>query len=282
HRRYVSCCASAGWSWCRAGAIWVVSCGSAEGSGMLDEQLLRYSRQILLEQIDVEGQQRLLDSRVLIVGMGGLGSPAALYLAGAGVGELWLADDDRVDLTNLQRQIIHATADLDRPKTDSAAARLAALNPEVRIHQLDQRLLGEQLREAVARADLGLDCTDNFTTRQALNATCIALRKPLVSGAAIRPHGQVSGCEAGDAARPCCQALSGAGDDVALSGSEAGVVGPLVGVVGSLRALEALKLLAGFGEPLVGRLLLLDALGSRFRELRVKRDPACSVCGARV
>lgn len=247
---------------------------------MLDEQLLRYSRQILLEQIDVEGQQRLLDSRVLIVGMGGLGSPAALYLAGAGVGELWLADDDRVDLTNLQRQIIHATADLDRPKTDSAAARLAALNPEVRIHQLDQRLLGEQLREAVARVDLVLDCTDNFTTRQALNSTCVALRKPLVSGAAIRLQGQVSVFDPGDPASPCYQCLYGDGDDVALSCSEAGVVGPLVGVVGSLQALEALKLLAGFGEPLVGRLLLIDALSSRFRELRIRRDPGCGCCGA--
>lgn len=247
---------------------------------MLDEQLLRYSRQILLEQIDVEGQQRLLDSRVLIVGMGGLGSPAALYLAGAGVGELWLADDDRVDLTNLQRQIIHATADLDRPKTDSAAARLAALNPEVRIHQLDQRLLGEQLREAVARVDLVLDCTDNFTTRQALNATCVALRKPLVSGAAIRLQGQVSVFDPRDPASPCYQCLYGDGDDVALSCSEAGVMGPLVGVVGSLQALEALKLLAGFGEPLVGRLLLIDALNSRFRELRIRRDPGCGCCGA--
>lgn len=247
---------------------------------MLDEQLLRYSRQILLEQVDVEGQQRLLDSRVLIVGMGGLGSPAALYLAGAGVGELWLADDDRVDLTNLQRQIIHATADLDRPKTDSAAARLAALNPEVRIHQLDQRLLGEQLREAVARVDLVLDCTDNFTTRQALNSTCVALRKPLVSGAAIRLQGQVSVFDPRDPASPCYQCLYGDGDDVALSCSEAGVVGPLVGVVGSLQALEALKLLAGFGEPLVGRLLLIDALSSRFRELRIRRDPGCGCCGA--
>ncbi len=247
---------------------------------MLDEQLLRYSRQILLEQIDVEGQQRLLDSRVLIVGMGGLGSPAALYLAGAGVGELWLADDDRVDLTNLQRQIIHATADLHRPKTDSAAARLAALNPGIRIHQLDQRLLGEQMREAVARVDLVLDCTDNFTTRQALNSTCVALRKPLVSGAAIRLQGQVSVFDPRDPASPCYQCLYGDGDDVALSCSEAGVVGPLVGVVGSLQALEALKLLAGFGEPLVGRLLLIDALSSRFRELRIRRDPGCGCCGA--
>src|SRR5690606_28135119 len=154
HRRYVSCCASAGWTRCRAGAIWVVSCGSAEGSGMLDEQLLRYSRQILLEQIDVEGQQRLLDSRVLIVGMGGLGSPASLYLSVPGVGELWLADDDRVELRNLQRQMIQAAADLHRRKSDFAAARVAALNPEVRIHPLDQRLLGEQLREAVAWVEL--------------------------------------------------------------------------------------------------------------------------------
>lgn len=246
---------------------------------MDDQQLLRYSRQILLEQIDVDGQQRLLDSSVLIVGMGGLGSPAALYLAGAGVGRLVLADDDHVDLSNLQRQIIHSTADLDRPKTTSAADRLVALNPEVQIQQLTQRLHYEQLLEAAAQVDLVLDCTDNFTTRQALNKACVALGRPLVSGAAIRLQGQVSVFDLRDDSSPCYQCLYGHGDDVALSCSEAGVIGPLVGMVGSLQALEALKLLAGFGTPLTGRLLLIDALQSRFRELRIKRDPGCACCG---
>ncbi|WP_185268576.1 molybdopterin-synthase adenylyltransferase MoeB [Halopseudomonas xiamenensis] len=247
---------------------------------MHDQQLLRYSRQILLEQIDIDGQQRLLDSRVLIVGLGGLGGPAALYLAGAGVGSLLLADDDHVDLTNLQRQIIHGTADLDRPKTASAADRLAALNPEVQLQRLDRRLLGEQLNQAVAQVDLVLDCTDNFTTRQAINSACVALRRPLVSGAAIRLQGQLSVFDPRRADSPCYQCLYGDGDDVALSCSEAGVIGPLVGLVGSLQALEALKLLAGFGEPLVGRLLLIDALQTRFRELRIQRDPGCTCCGA--
>lgn len=246
---------------------------------MHDQQLLRYSRQILLEQIDVDGQQRLLDSSVLIVGMGGLGSPAALYLAGAGVGRLVLADDDLVDLSNLQRQIIHGTADLDRPKTASAADRLTALNPEVEIQQLNQRLLGEQLHQAVAQVDLVLDCTDNFATRQALNSVCVALRRPLVSGAAIRLQGQVCVFDSRQEHSPCYQCLYGDGDDVTLSCSEAGVIGPLVGMVGSLQALEALKLLAGFGKPLIGRLLLIDALDAGFRELRVKRDPGCACCG---
>ena len=248
---------------------------------MHDQQLLRYSRQILLEQIDVDGQQRLLDSSVLIVGMGGLGSPAALYLAGAGVGRLILADDDHVDLSNLQRQIIHGTADLDRPKTVSAAETLSALNPDIEIQQLDQRLLGEQLHQAVAQVDLVLDCTDNFPTRQALNRACVALRRPLVSGAAIRLQGQVCVFDLREPDSPCYQCLYGDGDDVALSCSEAGVIGPLVGMVGSLQALQAMQLLAGFGEPLVGRLLLIDALQTRFRELRIKRDPGCACCGAR-
>lgn len=246
---------------------------------MNDQQLLRYSRQILLPQVDVDGQQRLLDSRVLIVGMGGLGGPAALYLAGAGIGTLVLADDDRVDLTNLQRQIIHSTADLDRAKTASARDRLGALNPDVQLQQLDQRLAGEQLLQAVAEVDLVLDCTDNFTARQAINRACIELRRPLVSGAAIGLQGQVSVFDFRRENSPCYQCLYGDGDDVAPSCSEAGVLGPLVGMVGSLQALEALKLLAGFGEPLVGRLLLIDALRSGFRELRIKRDPGCACCG---
>lgn len=245
---------------------------------MDDQQLLRYSRQILLPQLDIDGQQRLLDSRVLIVGLGGLGAPVALYLAAAGVGTLVLADNDEVDLTNLQRQIIHQTADVGRSKVESAADSVRALNPEVEILQLPQALAGEELIKAVANVDLVIDCCDNFATRQAVNAACVGLRRPLVSGAAIRLEGQLSVFDSRRDDSPCYECLYGSGEETALSCSEAGVIGPLVGLIGSLQALEALKLLAGFGEPMIGRLLLVDALGSRFREMRVRRDPACSCC----
>ena len=248
------------------------------GSGVDDQQLLRYSRQILLPQLDIDGQQRLLDSRVLIVGLGGLGAPVALYLAAAGVGTLVLADHDEVDLTNLQRQIIHQTADVGRSKVESATDSVRALNPEVEILQLPRALAGEELIKAVANVDLVMDCSDNFVTRQAVNAACVGLRRPLVSGAAIRLEGQLSVFDSRRDDSPCYECLYGSGEETAMSCSEAGVIGPLVGLIGSLQALEALKLLAGFGEPMIGRLLLVDALGSRFREMRVRRDPACSCC----
>ncbi len=244
-----------------------------------DQELLRYSRQILLAQVDIDGQLRLKDSRVLIVGLGGLGSPVALYLAAAGVGELHLADFDTVDLTNLQRQVLHDTASVGLSKVDSALNRLQAINPEVRLVAHRSALDEDSLTAAVQAVDLVLDCTDNFATREAVNASCVAQGKPLVSGAAIRLEGQLSVFDPRRPESPCYHCLYGHGSDAELTCSEAGVVGPLVGLVGSLQALEALKLLAGFGEPLVGRLLLIDALGSRFRELRVKRDPGCSVCG---
>lgn len=248
-------------------------------AGLSDEELLRYSRQILVQHIDIDGQLRLKASRVLIVGLGGLGSPVALYLAAAGVGELHLADFDSVDLTNLQRQIVHDSHSVGHPKVDSAMTRLAALNPEVRLVAHRQALDADSLAAAVAGVDLVLDCCDNFSTREAVNAACVAARKPLVSGAAIRLEGQLSVFDSRQAQSPCYHCLYGHGSDDELTCSEAGVVGPLVGLVGSLQALEALKLLAGFGEPMVGRLLLIDALGSRFRELKVRRDPACAVCG---
>lgn len=246
-----------------------------------DDELLRYSRQILLPQIDVAGQLKLKASRVLIVGLGGLGSPVALYLAAAGIGELHLADFDTVDLTNLQRQVLHDSNTLGASKVDSAIARLAAINPQITLVPHRAALDEDSLASAVAAVDLVLDCSDNFTTREAVNAACVAAGKPLVSGAAIRLEGQLAVFDPRRADSPCYHCLYGHGSEAELTCSEAGVVGPLVGLVGSLQALEALKLLAGFGEPLVGRLLLVDALGSRFRELRVKRDPACSVCGAR-
>lgn len=248
---------------------------------LTDDELLRYSRQILLSQIDIDGQLRLKNSRVLIVGLGGLGSPVALYLAAAGVGELHLADFDTVDVTNLQRQIAHDTASVGQSKVDSMQARLRAINPLVRLEAHRSALDADGMSSAVEAVDLVLDCSDNFGTREAVNAACVEAAKPLVSGAAIRLEGQLSVFDPRQASSPCYHCLYGHGSEAELTCSEAGVVGPLVGLVGSLQALEALKLLAGFGEPLVGRLLLIDALGSRFRELRVKRDPVCAVCGPR-
>ncbi|WP_268799594.1 molybdopterin-synthase adenylyltransferase MoeB [Pseudomonas huanghezhanensis] len=247
---------------------------------LTDQELLRYSRQILLQHVDIEGQLRLKQSRALIVGLGGLGSPVALYLGAAGVGELHLADFDTVDLTNLQRQIIHDTPGVGQSKVDSAIERLTAINPDVKLLAHRTALDVDSLAAAVEAVDVVLDCSDNFSTREAVNAACVAAGKPLVSGAAIRLDGQLSVFDPRQPHSPCYHCLYGHGSESELTCSEAGVIGPLVGVVGSLQALEALKLLAGFGEPLVGRLLLIDALTTRFRELRVKRDPACSVCSA--
>ncbi|WHU43473.1 molybdopterin-synthase adenylyltransferase MoeB [Pseudomonas fulva] len=246
-----------------------------------DQELLRYSRQVLLSQIDIDGQLRLKQSKALIVGLGGLGSPVALYLAAAGVGELHLADFDTVDLTNLQRQVIHDSASVGMSKVDSALQRLQAINPEIDLIAHRQALDEDSLVAAVSAVDLVLDCSDNFGTREAVNAACVAAAKPLVSGAAIRLEGQLSVFDPRRDYSPCYHCLYGHGSEAELTCSEAGVIGPLVGLVGSLQALEAMKLLAGFGEPLVGRLLLIDALGTRIRELRVKRDPGCAVCGKR-
>ncbi len=247
---------------------------------LTDEELLRYSRQILLQQIDIEGQLRLKQSRALIVGIGGLGSPVALYLAAAGVGELHLADFDSVDLTNLQRQIIHDSQSVGQSKVDSAIRRLTAINPQISLIPYRIALDTDTLVDAIQAVDVVLDCSDNFSTREAVNAACVAARRPLVSGAAIRLEGQLSVFDPRRAESPCYHCLYGHGSEAELTCSEAGVIGPLVGLVGSLQALEALKLMAGFGETLVGRLLLIDALGTRFRELKVNRDPGCSVCGA--
>ncbi|MFF7705955.1 molybdopterin-synthase adenylyltransferase MoeB [Pseudomonas sp. NPDC007930] len=245
-----------------------------------DQELLRYSRQVLLAQVDVAGQLKLKAARALIVGLGGLGSPVALYLAAAGVGTLHLADFDTVDVTNLQRQVLHSSASVGQGKVDSAAERLAALNPEITLVPHRAVLAAEELAALVAEVDVVLDCSDNFTTREAVNAACVAAAVPLVSGAAIRLEGQLAVFDPREPASPCYHCLYGHGSEEQLTCSEAGVLGPLVGLVGSLQALEALKLLAGFGTPLVGRLLLVDALSTRFRELRVKRDPSCAVCGA--
>ncbi|MCL7461753.1 molybdopterin-synthase adenylyltransferase MoeB [Pseudomonas sp. NW5] len=246
-----------------------------------DDELLRYSRQILLREVDIDGQLRIGAGRVLVVGLGGLGSPVALYLAAAGVGELHLADFDRVDLSNLQRQVLHDTASLGQRKVDSALARLSALNPQIRLIPHHGALADAALAAAVAAVDVVVDCCDNFATRAAVNAACVAAGKPLVSGAAIRLEGQLAVFDPRRAESPCYHCLYGESGDEALTCSEAGVLGPLVGTIGSLQALEVLKLLAGFGEPLVGRLLLVDGRQTHFRELRVPRDPECPVCGAR-
>jgi adenylyltransferase/sulfurtransferase len=246
-----------------------------------DAELLRYSRQILLSQVDIDGQLRLKHGKALVIGLGGLGSPVALYLAAAGVGELHLADFDTVDLTNLQRQIIHDSDSVGMSKVDSAIQRLKAINPEIGLIAYREALDEDSLAGAVAAVDVVLDCSDNFGTREAVNAACVVAAKPLVSGAAIRLEGQLSVFDTRRDTSPCYHCLYGHGSEAELTCSEAGVIGPLVGLVGSLQALEALKLLAGFGEPLVGRLLLIDALSTRLRELRVKRDPACAVCANR-
>ena len=246
---------------------------------MNDEQLLRYSRQILLPEFDVDGQERLLAAKVLIVGVGGLGSPVALYLAAAGVGEIWLADNDDVDVSNLQRQIAHAQADVGRLKVASAADKLRALNPGIRIDGISERLQGPLLDDACAAVDLVVDCSDNFNTRFALNAACWAARKPLVSGAAIRSEGQLLVVDPRRDDSPCYRCLyDEAVQDEQMDCATSGVLAPLVGVIGTLQAREAVKLLAGFGEPAVGRLLVFDAKTLEWRSLRLGKAANCSIC----
>ena len=248
---------------------------------MDDRQLLRYSRHLLLDDIGIEGQQRLLDSHALIVGAGGLGSPVALYLASAGVGQITLVDDDTVDLTNLQRQIMHTEARVGQPKVASAEAAIRALNPGVRVRTVAQRADEAQLTELAAAADIVLDCTDNFATRQALNRSCVATGRPLVSGAAIGFDGQISVYDPRRAASPCYACVFPPTQAVEEARcATMGVFAPLVGIIGTLQASEALKLLCGIGEPLVGRLLMLDARRTEWTELQVPRQADCPVCSA--
>ena len=247
---------------------------------MDDTQLLRYSRHILLSELGVDAQQRFGESHALIVGVGGLGNPVAQFLAAAGVGTLTLIDADRVDLTNLQRQILFDTSAVGRPKVEAAAARIAAVNPEVRVIQLADRVGLAALGPLAAAADVVADCTDNFATRHAVNRACVAAKKPLVSGAAIRFDGQIAVFDARDPANPCYHCLFGESDEFEETRcATMGVFAPLVGIVGATQAAEALKLLAPAGRSLAGRLLLIDALTMEWRELRVVKDPACPVCG---
>ncbi|THF60703.1 HesA/MoeB/ThiF family protein [Pseudothauera rhizosphaerae] len=248
---------------------------------MNDDQLLRYSRHILLPEIGVEGQEAILGARVLVIGAGGLGSPAAMYLAAAGVGTLVLADGDTVDLTNLQRQILHSEAGVGRSKVESGRETLHRLNPQVRVEALAARLEGAALDEQVAAADVVLDCSDNFATRHAVNRACVRHRRPLVSGAAIRFDGQVAVFDRRRGDGPCYNCLFPEGLEVEeVRCAVMGVFAPVVGMVGTTQAAEALKLIVGCGHTLDGRLLLLDGLGMEWRSVGLVRDPGCGVCAA--
>jgi len=245
---------------------------------MNDEQLLRYSRQIMLPQIDIAGQARLAQSSVFIVGLGGLGSPAAMYLASAGVGRLVIADYDKVELSNLQRQILHSTDDIGRPKTDSARDTLRALNPEVEIITLEQRLSEADMQMQIADADLVLDASDNFTTRFQLNDLCARLHKPLVMGAAIRMEGQVAVFRHDLPDSACYRCLYPDAEQVDETCSENGILAPVVGVIGCIQAIEAIKILTNIGEPLNNRLLVLDAMAMEWRKIKLRKDPRCPCC----
>lgn len=246
---------------------------------MNDEELLRYSRHILLPELGVEGQEAISRGRVLVVGAGGLGSPAAMYLAAAGVGEIVLCDGDTVDLSNLQRQLLHAQGSIGRNKAASGKECLERVNPLSKVRALERRLDFEALLQEVEAVDLVLDCTDNFSTRHAINRACVAQRKPLVSGAAVRFDGQVSVFDLREPGKPCYHCLFPEGEDVAeMRCAVTGIFAPITGVVGATQAAEALKLLASCGESLIGRLLILDGLAMRWREMRYGQDPDCPVC----
>jgi molybdopterin/thiamine biosynthesis adenylyltransferase len=249
---------------------------------MNDDQLLRYSRHILLDDLGVEGQQRLLDSHALVIGAGGLGSPVSLYLGTAGVGTITLVDHDTVDVTNLQRQIAHNLARVGRPKAESARETIAAINPDVKVSAVVQRADAAWLDAAVAAADVVIDCSDNFGTRHAVNAACVAHRKPLVAGAAIGFDGQISVYDSRAADSPCyaCLFPPEATFEEARCATM-GVFAPLVGIIGAMQAAEALKLLAGVGTPLAGRLLMLDTRAMEWTQIAMARNPACPVCAAR-
>jgi adenylyltransferase/sulfurtransferase len=247
---------------------------------MDQEQLQRYSRHILLPEIDIEGQERLRQATVMLVGAGGLGSPAAMYLAASGLGHLILCDDDRVDLGNLQRQILHGTADIGRLKTDSAREHLLALNPGVRVTAITKRMEPESMRREAARADVVLDACDNFATRYALSEACIATQRPLVMGAAIRWQGHVALFDHRSPDSPCLACLYPPTGEEEENCAALGVFSPLTGVIGSLMAAITLKLLLGLGDMLGGRLQRFDAADLSWRESRLSRDPGCPVCAA--
>jgi len=246
---------------------------------MNDNQLLRYSRQIMLPQCDIEGQQKLLAAKVLIVGAGGLGSPAAMYLAAAGVGNITIYDDDKVELSNLQRQIAHHTPDIGIDKVISTRHVLNNLNPDVNVNAVKKRLIGEQLNFEVKAADVVLDCTDNFATRFAINKACVTYQTPLVSGAAIGFDGQVAVFTPGKNNSPCYNCLYTCEGDELQNCASNGVIAPITGIIGSIQALEAMKLIMSIGESLTGRLLLLDSLTMEWNSMKLRKNPACPTCG---
>ena len=249
---------------------------------MDDAQLLRYSRHILLDELGIEGQERLLGARVLMVGAGGLGSAAGLYLGSAGVGRLTVVDHDTVDATNLQRQVAHTLARVGTPKAESLQAAIAAINPDVQVLPVTQRADDALLAHLVAQADVVLDCTDNFATRHAINRACVAAKVPLVSGAAIRLDGQLSVYDPRDAASPCYACVfpeAEAPEETRCA--TMGVFAPLVGIIGTMQAAEALKIASGMGSHLAGRLLMLDGRRMEWTDIRLPRHTACAVCGHR-
>ncbi|HVS25982.1 MAG TPA: HesA/MoeB/ThiF family protein [Burkholderiales bacterium] len=246
---------------------------------MNDNQLIRYSRHILLPQIGIEGQEKLLHSHALIIGAGGLGSPAALYLAASGVGKITICDGEKVDLTNLQRQIVHHTLSVGTPKTQSARNTLGLINPEVTVVEVSKRVTREDILDLVRNADVVLDASDNFATRHAVNRACVAHRKPLVSGAGVRFDGQVAVFDLRETSSPCYHCLfPEAGEVEETRCAVMGVFAPLTGIIGTIQAAEALKLLTGAGETLNGRLLLVDALSMEWRSIKLAKDPQCTVC----
>lgn len=246
---------------------------------MNDEQLLRYSRHIMLPQVELAGQEKLLASRALIVGAGGLGSPVAMYLAAAGVGQLAIADHDVVDLSNLQRQLLHRSEDIGREKVASARETLHAINPDIEVTALPCSLQGEQLDQQVRLADVVLDCSDNFATRFNVNTACVREHTPLVSGAAIRLEGQLAVFDSRMHDSPCYSCLYKEGEDEEQTCAETGVLSPLVGIIGSMQALEAVKIILALGNSVCGRLVVFDGLQHEWRTLTLARDPACTVCG---
>lgn len=247
---------------------------------MDDQQLNRYSRQMVLPEIEIDGQLRLLEAKVLIIGMGGLGAPAAIYLAGAGVGHLVLVDPDVVEYSNLHRQITYTTGDIGRPKVEAARDALLAINPEVRIDIVQGRLEGAALAEAVGKVDLVLEASDNFPTRFAVNRACVKQRKPLVSGAGIRLEGQITVFRPDLDNQPCYRCLyNDQARDLEENCSRVGVLAPVVGIIGAMQALETIKIIVGIGQSLAGRLLLFDASLAEWQSLKLRKDPACPVCG---
>ena len=246
---------------------------------MSDQALLRYSRQIMLPEIDVQGQERLVASRVLVIGLGGLGASSSIYLTTAGVGHLVLVDFDKVELSNLQRQIIHTTNDIDRLKVESAKEHLLALNPHIKVTTIKQKMDDQNLASEVQAATTVLDCSDNFETRFAVNRACVRYKTPLVSAAAIRFEAQLSVFDSNDETSPCYRCLYGDEAEAGRTCTDNGVLAPLLGIIGSAQACEAMKVIMRIGETLQGKLLMLDALAMEWRTIRLPKDPSCPVCG---